>query len=406
MPIPHYDYVIIGAGISGLLTAYRILQDRPDSSVLILEKETHAGGRLCMTSFAGVMVTTGAGVGRKHKDHLLLDLLKEMDVPSIELQPTSLPNRQQLARLRTLIARHPMPGESFAQFGQRVLGIDEYDQFIIGMGFSDMEDANARETLLHYGLDDNIRPWTVVRIPWNNLISTLQRRLQQSGGYVHYNAAVDKIYLGRLLYRPHTQHIIVDAGGHQYSAHKLVFATTADVIRTLLPRRLRQIYAHVKTQPFLRAYAQFAPRSRPVMSRLVRGTTMVANELQKLNAIDADRGIYQIAYADNGNAVNLAKIDTDTRENREIWESLVADAFAISEDLIKIDKIRVFYRAVGTHYYDSEITPEASALLMHPAPRIYVVGEAVSSKQGWTEGALETIRDVFANTDIIAQAEN
>jgi len=41
-----YDVIILGAGISGLATAYEILSNRPDSSVLILEARDRVGGRI------------------------------------------------------------------------------------------------------------------------------------------------------------------------------------------------------------------------------------------------------------------------------------------------------------------------------------------------------------------------
>ena len=34
-----YDVIIVGGGIVGLATAYQILQDKPDTKLLIVEKE-------------------------------------------------------------------------------------------------------------------------------------------------------------------------------------------------------------------------------------------------------------------------------------------------------------------------------------------------------------------------------
>ena len=40
------DVVIVGAGMSGLYTAWRIMQEQPKTKVLILERSLRTGGRL------------------------------------------------------------------------------------------------------------------------------------------------------------------------------------------------------------------------------------------------------------------------------------------------------------------------------------------------------------------------
>jgi monoamine oxidase len=41
-----YDVIIVGAGISGLSAAYRVLTKRPSTKVLILESRDRIGGRI------------------------------------------------------------------------------------------------------------------------------------------------------------------------------------------------------------------------------------------------------------------------------------------------------------------------------------------------------------------------
>ena len=79
----HYDIIIIGSGIAGLYSAYKIKHMNPALSVLILEKNKKQwiGGRTNNESFYGTDVVTAAGIGRKNKDHLLVHLLKELDIP-------------------------------------------------------------------------------------------------------------------------------------------------------------------------------------------------------------------------------------------------------------------------------------------------------------------------------------
>ena len=77
-----YDIIIVGGGIAGLYTAYKITKLYPNLTFLILEKNSrkYIGGRMINYKFKGINVNTGAGVGRKEKDILLIKLLEELNV--------------------------------------------------------------------------------------------------------------------------------------------------------------------------------------------------------------------------------------------------------------------------------------------------------------------------------------
>ena len=77
-----YDIIIIGSGIAGLYSAYNIRQLAPNKSLLVLEKfkKQWIGGRLNNQEFYGTTVVTGAGIGRKNKDHLLQELLNDLHI--------------------------------------------------------------------------------------------------------------------------------------------------------------------------------------------------------------------------------------------------------------------------------------------------------------------------------------
>jgi oxygen-dependent protoporphyrinogen oxidase len=52
--------VVVGAGITGLSAAHRLMVDRPGLEVTVLEAAPVAGGRLVTTPFAGLPVDEGA----------------------------------------------------------------------------------------------------------------------------------------------------------------------------------------------------------------------------------------------------------------------------------------------------------------------------------------------------------
>jgi protoporphyrinogen oxidase len=75
-----YDVIIIGGGISGLYSAYKIQKLCPDKSIMILEKGSCLGGRMDTYNFYNTTVNIGAGIGRKEKDGILIKLLNELKI--------------------------------------------------------------------------------------------------------------------------------------------------------------------------------------------------------------------------------------------------------------------------------------------------------------------------------------
>jgi hypothetical protein len=116
--------------------------------------------------------------------------------------------------------------------------------------------------------------------------------------------------------------------------------------------------------------------------------------------MDAENGVYMIAYNDNKNTIILKKHLQNTKENRELYEILLEKSLGIPNDSIHIIAIKDFYWPIGTHYYkplNKELYSSRENFIkkaQHPESGILVVGEAVSRNQGWTEGALESVEAV------------
>ena len=75
----HYDFIVVGAGIVGLSTAYKLLKAYPGSSLLILEKEervaAHQTGKNSGVIHSGIYYTPGSYKAKNCVDgrHQLVD---------------------------------------------------------------------------------------------------------------------------------------------------------------------------------------------------------------------------------------------------------------------------------------------------------------------------------------------
>ena len=130
------------------------------------------------------------------------------------------------------------------------------------------------------------------------------------------------------------------------------------------------------------------------MKELIKGTLIVDNILQKIFAINPNKGLYMFGYADNKYAVEIYNNFT----NKEYLENLIKQALNI-DDII-LTKFVSYYRQIGTHYY-KPLSKEYKSRLefikkaQHPQENIFVVGEVVAENQGWCEGALLSVHKIL-----------
>jgi hypothetical protein len=398
-----YDVIIIGSGISGLYAAYNIKKMSPDTSFLILEKykKKWIGGRTSNESFYGAEIVTGAGIGRKSKDKLLYKLLDELDLKTYEftstphysslIQPLDL--KKVMTYLRAAYKTIKGPPPSFRNFAKPILGEKTYNQFILTAGYSDFEEEDAYETLYAYGMEDNYLPLKAFYVPWRKMVLKLAAKI----GPAHFKFSNTASKITKTHDNP-CRFIIDTEQGHKYMCNKVIVATTISGIRKLLPN---PIYKDIEGQPFLRLYGKFSKQSIPVLKEYVKECTYLPGPLQKIIPINPDSGIYMIAYNDNNNTLALKNDLDDTAQNRDFYCHLLEKSLGICGGSLHLISIKSFYWPIGTHYYKPlneglyKDRDEFIDRAQHPEKGILVIGEVVSKHQGWTEGALDSVKEVL-----------
>lgn len=414
------EVAIVGGGIAGLYAALKMKEKDPSTSITILEKSSTLGGRAGTRAFVGTPIMPGAGVGRKDKDHRLTALLKDMHIPYHDFvvqqkysdafsfekeEETDLAAfvRRTFYHLRRVFRDAGSPRKTFQSFAKSVLGLEKYKLFVAASGYSDYEQENAEDTLYHYGFDDNFATWNAMGIAWKDLVQTMAKKLLlQHGGVKIVRSAT----VTRLAFSDSDSRVQVhwkkndDAVTQKRHFHRVILATTVDMVRRLLPQHA--IYQHIHAQPFVRIYGQFASHCRDVMKAAVPTTTVVPGPLHKIIPINPDKGIYMIAYTDNADAKIIAtlskKLGCDAKEKlcRLLEQSLALPGWQPLE-LLQTETI---IWPVGTHYYD--VLPDAFDTrrefirkAQRPHPSVRVVGEMVAMNQGWVEGALESVHSAW-----------
>lgn len=400
----HYDIIIIGGGIAGLYSAYNIQKMSPHCKLLVLEsyKKKWLGGRISNEMFQGVQVVTGAGVGRKEKDYLLIDLLKELKISysDCKVSHNYAPTIQNICNVKkTLLllkseykkSTTQYQKKTFKEFATSILGVDAYKQFTVCSGYTDYENEDVYDTLYNYGFEDNYGDWTSLRIQWKTLIDTITKKIGLHN--IKTSNTVSKIdTLSPYNFVIHTDQ------GPTYSCNKVIIATTIKSVLKIVPGASdkNSIYQQIHGQTFLRVYGKFSKSSTSIMKQLVTGQTIVPGPLKKIIPMDTEKGVYMIAYTDNEDAISLKKYLENTPENRNIFCELLELSLGIPVGTLHLNAITDYYWPIGTHYYEPLRGPyknrnEFIKAAQHPMPGMLVVGEMISKNQGWTQGALESV---------------
>lgn len=404
--VPYYDIIIIGSGMAGLYSAYNIQTTAPHTSFLILEKfhKQWVGGRTSNETFYGTQVVTGAGIGRNDTNPLLIHLMKELNIPfrkfhsvmdySKLIQPVDV--EKVIIQLRGFYKRSPdLHGLTFKQFFIKILGHTAYKQFLISAGYTDYENADLYETLYNYGMDDNKGGWTGLFIPWKRLVHTLYDKI----GASHFKFNNNVVSIQKIRENPCLYEITTELGS-SYRCNKVILATTISSIQKLIPDK-HGLYKQIHGQTFLRLYGKFNKKSAAIMQQYVPNYTIVPGPLQKIIPIDANKGVYMIAYSDNANAIALKDHLKNTTENCELYCELIEKSLGIPGGSLELTAIKDFYWPIGTHYYEplrkSQFKTRDAFLKVaqHPEKGLLIVGEVVSRYQGWTEGALMSVKAVL-----------
>jgi hypothetical protein len=341
--------------------------------------------------FYNTTVSIGAGIGRKSKDHLLIQLLKRhrVKVNEFTVQKRWLTELQEeesrdiIEKLKHTYNDTYDRGQTFKEYATRVLGQPLYKKFIKHYEYTDMEQADVFETLFYYGLEDNHNGWTGLSIPWNQL---LDKMMPTNLVLNHRVQKIQRAIKGGWL---------ID---HKYYCNNVVLATTVNAVKKLLPW-CKSIYEQVNSQPFMRIYGKFNKENAQKMAEATQGTSVIVNnQIKRIIPISED--VYMIVYSDNANATHVEKHVTGN--NAESREWLCKKLEQVLHIPLKLTAIKKYYWIEGTHYYipftGNNTYEKWIQRAQNPEPGLFVIGEMVSRDQGWVEGALQSVENLdFSN---------
>lgn len=378
------DYIIIGGGIAGLYKNYMLLKKNKNG--ILLEKESYFGGRVLETKFHDVDIKLGAGIITEDNKKML-KLLNKLKIKKsafksslTSLLPNSFNMKHAVKNIITMYKKHSSSVKEMnvTEFLEKYFSNDFTKEFIANCEYHDFLKSDIYYFIKYYKLKDMIHMNnTIYGISWTELVE----KLKSTNCY--NNSNVTKITKNEKLF------IIKLENGENYVTKKIIIATTLNPLDILLKNIIDFSYSdYIGAVPFIRIYTYH--KKKYIMNNNVGGFNLVPNVLDKI--IPYTDNIIMTSYADNNKAKKLKKLLNYSKTKQIKYVQKLLNETNMIKENGTIDDILCYYWDEGVHYYKpfgNLGMKRTIKMLRNPIKGIKVIGEIVSKRQGYVEGAIE-----------------
>jgi hypothetical protein len=388
-----YDYIVIGGGIGGLYMGSILSKS---NNILLLEKNSYLGGRALEIKFHNEMIKLGAGIGSPDNKNLMR-LLRKLKInykiyPSeINLMFDTKFNMEdaidKIIKKYNLLKKQNNKDIYYLnveQFIKKYFGNNFFREYNKIAEYKDYLKSDITYYIKHYPITDHDpSKYKLVSLKWSDLINKLENTIKKNNQHIKINFEVDKI---KKIDNDEFNYYIIN---NKYKTKNIIFAITINNLQKIINQtKIININynKYIGSIKFLRIYTYHKLGHNLDIPRY----NIVDNEIEKI-IVMSDKTL-MISYSDNTNAeywLQLYKKGKKTLINKLI------EMFKLTtnKDII-IDDIYFAYWEEGVHYFNptkDQSLKNIINMLSNPCDNIYVIGEMISYRQGWVEGALESV---------------
>lgn len=414
---PHYDIIVVGAGIAGLYVTRELLKKHPGWRIALAERYKGLGGRTYSYSppdFPGVNWEMGAG--RVRKDHkLVMGLLKEYGLHWIPIGTgidfleragsPLLPNPFESTYIPIFLEplshlpQHILATNTIEGLMRQVYGTEKtrhiLETFPYRAEVAVLRADLALEAFLGKGEMGSHEGYGVVKEGFGELVSRMRADIEKRGATILPRHRLLDLKTNS---RGGTN-LEFEYGydGKKIQLHALkgvVLALHKDAVAEIPAFRNWKLLRRLKTQPLLRTYAIFPVTAGK--SWFTGFQRIVTPERPRyILPIDASKGIIMISYTDADDTFEYMRIQKRGGD-KALERAILGDVRHLFPEL-EIPK-PLFFRShpweTGATYwlpgdYDPAIASKEACLGIQSLPNVHVCGESWSLRQAWVEGALE-----------------
>jgi monoamine oxidase len=379
--------MILGGGISGLYTAYRLMKDNPDRSLVVIEKTNRFGGRV--HTYKDAYMTVEAGAGRFSKEHnLFIDLIHEfhLEKKMVPISSESQYSRPSTFTLKGVLLKivvaskvdmfHDLSSMSLIEYATMIVSDEEVQFLKDAFGYyTELVIMNAKDAIhLLFGLNSE---FFSLKGGLSQITDELVRRLRMFPNVtLVLNEEIVSI----------TNHYTVKTTKNVYKSDFCVCALPKEALSKLaFSKPIRSKLNHIECAPLCRIYSTF---DKPWFKDLPKLTS--PSPLRMI--IPYSKNTIMISYTDNKFAEFWRDVYAKHGEQglNRVIHYYIQEELGIS--IPKPLKTNIFFWDCGVGYWGvGANSQKIASQLVEPFPRFFICGEHYSAKhQQWMEGALET----------------
>jgi hypothetical protein len=384
--------MILGGGISGLYTAYKLIKRNPDRKLVILEKEKILGGRIF--TYKDKHMTVEAGAGRFSNKHILLmNLLHEFRLDnkiqpiesSFEYAEGSPYNLKfvlgKIIAISKIDPLHNLINLSFLDYARMVVSKEEVQFIEDSFGYyTELVSMNAKDAIElliqlnddFYGLKDGLSQVIQSMVKQLKLCPNVEIKQEEVIGIQKMN-----------------NQYIIRTTSNTYTTSLCICTFPNHILQKIsFFRPLYPLLQYITSSPLCRIYCTF---DKKWFKNLPKMTTK--SPLRMILPVSKNVVMF---YSDN----KYAMYWNDLYHKHGINGVNNALQYYVKEVLdiyIKPTHTKLFYWEHGVGYWTVGAHKENIAKqIQQPFPNFYICGENYSAKyQQWMEGALETSEQVL-----------
>ena len=408
-----YDIIIVGAGISSLYTAYKLIQQNPKLKILILEKNDYIGGRI-KTGYHKIenhMYQFEEGAGRFNDNHkLLLKLIKELNLAKyiqkinakITFKPSTKYNKKfinespfkyidKVIKASKKRSKRYLQRFVFIEYAKKVLPSNQIKFILNSFGYyKQLVKMNAYNAIKLFSKGMN------TDLQFYGLKCGLSKITKKLTDYLKDKSKSCKILLNKnvknIMYDIEKSIFTLytnDDNNTSYQSKKCILAIPKpDLLKFKILNEVEPILKSIGTKSLCRIYSIF--KKDDIWFKDITKTTN--NNSRYIIPIDKEYGLIMISYSDSKFAHYWKRLKEES-ESKFIHQ--------LKENIYKTFHIKIkspiytkfCYWELGTGFWlkdkDSTILSKKILKPYNNIP-LYICGENYSESQGWMEGALET----------------
>ena len=422
-----YDLVIVGAGISGLYTLYKLSKLYKTLKIILLEANERYGGRIYtykeVIDDKEYIMDLGAGrLGYDHK--LIVGLIKELGLSNkiinientktyIEVHNSKSVDKTKLkdqimAKLYKFLDSSSKLGKTFLQkiyfnelitkycgvkFSQKLENMFEYS--------ADLNKLNAYNAINYFKYDYNDAKYFTLNGGIGQIIERLLEKIKGS------NSRTIKIEnlsnVENISYKNNRFHIEISDFRNKNVNTSIKKSISSKCVICALPKDslekfdickpLARDLSKINNINLLRIFEVYNKENGSMWFQNIQKTVTNTN-LQYVIPISLGNGLIMSSYSDCKNANYWNSLLTNKGINvvKAKLNAALNQLFSIYNIAVPQSKyIKMHYWEAGVAYWKKNVdSDKVSEKLLNPFPRFYIIGENYSRYQAWAEGALMT----------------